>query len=151
MAIGYFARSNHPDRSGACRDLDASVDKAVAVARAFTGIVEVAALFERGVHQVARALARQRALSQRVARTTSDCCQGRPRHNARPCTIRRMLGDQVPGAVLDDHRGWIDRMRAMAGTAVALGICVLDFDAHRHHIVGDVCHARGHGKQQGGN
>jgi cell division transport system permease protein len=36
-----------------------------------------------------------------------------------------MLADQVPGATLDDHRGWVDRMRAMAGTAVAVGIGVL--------------------------
>ena len=36
-----------------------------------------------------------------------------------------MLGEQVPGASLDDHRGWIDRMRAMAGTAVAAGVGVL--------------------------
>jgi cell division transport system permease protein len=39
--------------------------------------------------------------------------------------LRRMLADQVPGAMLDDHRGWIDRMRAMAGTAVGAGIGVL--------------------------
>jgi cell division transport system permease protein len=31
----------------------------------------------------------------------------------------------VPGAVLDDHRGWIDRMRAMSGTAIGAGIFVL--------------------------
>ena len=36
-----------------------------------------------------------------------------------------MLAEQVPGATLDDHRGWIDRMRAMAGTAVAVGVGVL--------------------------
>ena len=39
--------------------------------------------------------------------------------------LRRMLAEQVPGATLDDHRGWIDRMRAMAGTAVAAGVGVL--------------------------
>ena len=39
--------------------------------------------------------------------------------------LRRALADQVPGAVLDDHRGWVDRMRAMAGTAVAAGVCIL--------------------------
>jgi cell division transport system permease protein len=39
--------------------------------------------------------------------------------------LRRVLADQVPGAMLDDHRGWIDRMRAMAGTAVGAGIGVL--------------------------
>ena len=31
----------------------------------------------------------------------------------------------VPGAVLDDHRGWIERMRAMAATAVIVGVTAL--------------------------
>ena len=39
--------------------------------------------------------------------------------------LRTMLAGQVPGAVLDDHRGWIDRMRAMSGTAIGLGIAIL--------------------------
>ena len=39
--------------------------------------------------------------------------------------LRRNLTEQVQGAVLDDHRGFIERMRAMAGTAVAAGIFVL--------------------------
>ncbi|HET9176328.1 MAG TPA: ABC transporter permease, partial [Pseudolabrys sp.] len=39
--------------------------------------------------------------------------------------LRRTLADQVPGAVVDDHRGWVDRMRAMAGTAIAAGVCIL--------------------------
>jgi cell division transport system permease protein len=40
-------------------------------------------------------------------------------------TLRKSLKAQVPSASLDDHRGWIDRMRAMAETAVAVGIAVL--------------------------
>jgi cell division transport system permease protein len=39
--------------------------------------------------------------------------------------LRRDLSAKVPGATLDDHRGWIDRMRAMAGSAVIGGIVVL--------------------------
>ena len=39
--------------------------------------------------------------------------------------LRAVLKEQVPGATLDDHRGWIDRMRAMAGSAVAVGIAIL--------------------------
>ncbi|HZD91316.1 MAG TPA: ABC transporter permease [Pseudolabrys sp.] len=39
--------------------------------------------------------------------------------------LRATLAKQAPGATLDDHRGWIDSMRAMAGTAVATGIAVL--------------------------
>jgi cell division transport system permease protein len=39
--------------------------------------------------------------------------------------LRKALSERVPGASLDDHRGWVDRMRTMAGTAVAGGIAVL--------------------------
>jgi cell division transport system permease protein len=40
-------------------------------------------------------------------------------------TLRKSLAAQVPSASLDDHRGWIDRMRTMADTAVAVGIAIL--------------------------
>jgi len=39
--------------------------------------------------------------------------------------LRKELANQVPSASLDDHRGWIDRMRTMADTAVAAGIVML--------------------------
>jgi cell division transport system permease protein len=39
--------------------------------------------------------------------------------------LRRTLGEAVPSASLDDHRGWVDRMRTMAGTAVFGGLVVL--------------------------
>ncbi len=39
--------------------------------------------------------------------------------------LRKTLAVQVPSSSLDDHRRWIDRMRTMAGTAVAGGIAVL--------------------------
>ena len=39
--------------------------------------------------------------------------------------LRAALASDVPSASLDDHRGWIDRMRAMAGTAVAAGFAIL--------------------------
>lgn len=46
---------------------------------------------------------------------------------ARPdfTTLRQALAAQVVTASLDDHRRWIDRMRNMAGTAVAGGIAIL--------------------------
>jgi cell division transport system permease protein len=39
--------------------------------------------------------------------------------------LRKTLAGQVPSASLDDHRRWIDRMRTMAGTAVAGGVAIL--------------------------
>lgn len=39
--------------------------------------------------------------------------------------LRKTLTERVAGVSLDDHRGWIDRMRAMAGSAVGIGIGIL--------------------------
>jgi cell division transport system permease protein len=39
--------------------------------------------------------------------------------------LRKSLSGEVPGATLDDHRGWIDRMRGMARTSVICGVVVL--------------------------
>jgi cell division transport system permease protein len=39
--------------------------------------------------------------------------------------LRQALADKVPGATLDDHRGWIGRMRAIADFVMAGGIIVL--------------------------
>jgi cell division transport system permease protein len=39
--------------------------------------------------------------------------------------LRRRLSERVPGATLDDHRGWVERMRAMAGSAVIGGIAIV--------------------------
>jgi cell division transport system permease protein len=39
--------------------------------------------------------------------------------------LRKALASEVTGATLDDHRGWIDRMRSMARTSVICGIVVL--------------------------
>lgn len=39
--------------------------------------------------------------------------------------LRTQLAAQIPGASLDDHRAFIDRMRAMARSAVAVGLAVL--------------------------
>lgn len=39
--------------------------------------------------------------------------------------LRRRLAETVPGTTLDDHRSWVDRMRAMADSAVVAGIVIL--------------------------
>jgi cell division transport system permease protein len=39
--------------------------------------------------------------------------------------LRRAVSEQIPGATLDDHRGWMDRMRTMARTATVIGLGIL--------------------------
>ncbi|HET9716104.1 MAG TPA: ABC transporter permease [Pseudolabrys sp.] len=107
------------------RDLEGSVSKAASVARNIPGIVEVrpysseqsAKLLEPwlGTGLSLSELPVPRLIVLKLAGDASpDLAQ-----------LRRVLAEQVPGATLDDHRGWIDRMRAMASTAVAAGICIL--------------------------
>lgn len=107
------------------RDVDATVDKAISIARASAGIVEVRAYSKEesaellepwlGSGLSLNELPVPRLIVVKIAaNATPDLAQ-----------LRRTLGEQVPGAVLDDHRGWIDRMRTMAGTAVGATICIL--------------------------
>jgi cell division transport system permease protein len=109
-----------PDRDG-----DADVASAAALARASAGISEVrpyskaesAALLEPwlGTGLTLEDLPVPRVIVVKLAG------QDTPDLDA----LRKALAEQVPGASLDDHRGWIDRMRGMANSAVALGMGVL--------------------------
>jgi cell division transport system permease protein len=107
------------------RDGDADVATAAALARASAGISEVrpysmaesAALLEPwlGSGLALDDLPVPRVIVVKLAGQDS------PDLGA----LRKALAEQVPGASLDDHRGWIDRMRGMANSAVALGMGVL--------------------------
>jgi cell division transport system permease protein len=107
------------------RDLDATVTKAVSVARTFPGIGDVRAYSKEESSKLLEPwLGSGLSLDELpvprmiVVKIASGAAPDIPQ-------LRRMLAEQVPGAALDDHRGWIDRMRAMAGTAVAAGVAIL--------------------------
>ena len=113
------------------RDVDATVEKAVSAARAFPGIGEVTAFSKEESNKLLEPwlgsglsldeLPVPRLIVLKIAPDAApDFAQ-----------LRRVLSDQAPGAVLDDHRGWMDRMRTMAGTAVgaSIGILILMFIA----------------------
>lgn len=107
------------------RNVDATTDKAASIARAFPGIEDVrvyskeesAKLLEPwlGSGLSLDTLPVPRLIVIKIASgATPDMAQ-----------LRRQLAEQAPGATLDDHRGWIDRMRAMTVTATAIGIGIL--------------------------
>jgi cell division transport system permease protein len=107
------------------RDLDSTVDKAAAVARAFPGIGNVRAYSKEESSKLLEPwLGNGLSLDELpvprliVVKIAPGAAPDIPQ-------LRRMLAEQVPGAMLDDHRGWIDRMRTMAGTAVAAGVAIL--------------------------
>jgi cell division transport system permease protein len=107
------------------RDIEADVQKAVALASDAPGIASVrpyskqesARLLEPwlGSGLVLDELPVPRLIVVRIA-------PGEPPDFA---ALARILAEQIPGATLDDHRVWVDRMRAMARSAVAIGLGVL--------------------------
>ena len=107
------------------RDLDTAVASATEIARSFSGILEVrpyskqesAQLLEPwiGSGLVVSDLPVPRVIVVKLA------------SGAQPdiAAMRKTIAEKVPGASLDDHRGWIDRMRAMSDFVVAGGVIVL--------------------------
>ena len=106
------------------RDIEADVRRAVAIASAAPGVAS------------ARAYSREESAGLLEPWLGSSLALGElpvPRlivlkvdANAAPdfAKLRQQLGE-IPGATLDDHRSYIDRMRAIARSAVLAGLSVL--------------------------
>jgi cell division transport system permease protein len=107
------------------RDLEAEVRKAADIGRATPGVAEVrpytpeesSRLLEPwlGSGLVLADLPVPRMIVVKVA----------PEAALDVPALRKTLSDQVPGASIDDHRGWIEQMRSMSRAAVTGGIVIL--------------------------
>jgi len=112
-------------RPVAGRDIEADVRQAATIAKATAGIADVRPYSKEestrllepwlGTGLGLTDLPIPRIVVIRVAPGDPPNVQG----------LRQALTSQISSASLDDHRGWVDRMRAMAGTAVAGGLFVL--------------------------
>ncbi len=112
-------------RPVAGRDLETDVRNAATIARAAQGVAEVRVFTREESAQLVepwlgKGLALQDLPIPRMI-VVKLLSGSMPDFAA----LRKTLAAQVPSSSLDDHRHWIDRMRAMAGTAVAGGIAVL--------------------------
>ena len=112
-------------RPRAGRDIEQDVARAVEIARAHAGHCRCPALYARGIGAAAGAVARQCACARRSAGAAPHRRETRLRRAPDLSALRATLTREVAGASLDDHRGWIDRMRAMAGSAIMVGIFVV--------------------------
>jgi cell division transport system permease protein len=107
------------------RDIEADVTKAVALVRAADGVADVQPYSKAQSEQLVEPwlgsglrlddLPIPRLI---VVKLVSGAT---PNFGA----VRTAFAAQVPTATLDDHRGWVERMRTMAGTAVVAGLTVL--------------------------
>jgi cell division transport system permease protein len=112
-------------RPTAGRDIESDVARAAAIARAVPGVAEArpyskeeaSRLLEPwlGVGLQLDDLPMPRLVVVRLAPGgATDLTQ-----------LRRLLTEQIAGVTLDDHRGFVDRMRAMSGAALVAGLVVL--------------------------
>jgi cell division transport system permease protein len=112
-------------RPAAGRDIEADVAKAAAIARASPGVAEVRPYSREETMQLLEPwlgtglplddLPIPRVIVVRIASGAApDLAQ-----------LRQALGDEIAGASLDDHRGFVARMRAMSGAVLAGGVGVL--------------------------
>jgi len=112
-------------RPAAARDIEADVNKAAALARTAAGVAEVRpyskAESEKLVEPWLGAGLKLDDLPVPRLIVIKLASGARPDFSA----FRQALAKEVPTASLDDHRGWIERMRTMAETAVIAGLAVL--------------------------
>jgi cell division transport system permease protein len=102
-------------------DIDAQVLKAESLARATPGVVEVRAYSKAQSDRLLEPWLGGLSLDELPVPRMIAVRVG-PRARLDVPALRQTLTAQVAGASLDDHRGWIDRMRRMAAAAVAGGI-----------------------------
>jgi cell division transport system permease protein len=112
-------------RASAGRDVETEVARTAAITRAFPGVADVRAYSkDETLHLLEpwlgsgldfEELPVPRIIVVRIAGGAApDFAQ-----------LRASLAEQVPGASLDDHRGFVARMRAVSGAALAVGMAVL--------------------------
>ena len=107
------------------RDIEADVRTATAVARGTAGVADVRAYTKEESEQLVEPwlgsglslseLPIPRMIVVKLASSPTPDFAG----------LRAALAARVPSASLDDHRGWIDRMRDMAEAVVVVGIAIL--------------------------
>ncbi len=107
------------------RNVDADVERAVGIAKGISGIADVrvmtkdesARLLEpflgAGLNLDELPVPRM-IVATLASGVTPDFAQ-----------LRRALAADVPSASLDDHRGWVGRMRAMANSVIVIGFAIL--------------------------
>jgi cell division transport system permease protein len=112
-------------RPAAGRDIEADVGKAVATARAASGIADVSAYSKEQSEKLVEPWLGAGLHLDDLPIPRMIVVKLAPGVTPNFAALRQALANQVPTASLDDHRGWMERMRTMAGTAVICGLAVL--------------------------
>lgn len=112
-------------RTAAGRDAEAEVRRAADLVRAFPGISDVRVYSREESAKLLEPWLGSGIAVDELPVPRLIVVRIDPGSGADLPALRKLLGERVPGATLDDHRSWVDRMRAMANSAVVAGIVIL--------------------------
>lgn len=107
------------------RDVEAEVKRAADLVRAFPGIAEARVFSKAESAKLLEPWLGSGLMLDDLPVPRMIVVKLVPETGADLVGLRRVLNERVAGAALDDHRGWVDRMRAMSGSAVIAGIVIL--------------------------
>lgn len=107
------------------RDIEGDVSKAVALVRAVDGVADVQPYSKAQSEQLVEPWLGSGLHLDDLPIPRLIVVKLVPGATPDFSAVRTALSAQVPTATLDDHRGWVERMRTMAGTAVIAGLAVL--------------------------
>jgi len=111
-------------RLTAGKDLDASVQRAVEIARAAPGVAAVLPYSKEESSRLLEPWLGSGAILESLPVPRLIVVRIAPNRPPDFAALRAALAAEVPGASLDDHRSFSDRLRAMADTAIAIGLAI---------------------------
>ncbi len=111
-------------RLTAGKDLDASVQRAVDIARAAPGVAEVLPYSKEESSRLLEPWLGSGAILDSLPVPRLIVVRISPDRPPDFAALRAALAAEVPGASLDDHRSFSDRLRTMADTAIAIGLAI---------------------------
>ncbi len=112
-------------RPEAGQNFEGQIERAVEIAREFPGVGEVRAYSAEESARLLEPWLGSGAALQDLPVPRLIVVRLAPNATPDLAQLRKLLADRVAGASLDDHRTWMDRMRAMANTTILGGIGVL--------------------------
>jgi len=107
------------------RDLEAEVRKAADIARAAPGVAEVRPYTKEESSRLLEPWLGSGLALDDLPVPRMVVVKLAPGAALDLAALRKTLSDQVAGASIDDHRGWIEQMRSMGRTAVVGGILIV--------------------------
>ena len=107
------------------RNIDADVQKAVALASGTPGVAGVRAYSKEESGRLLEPWLGSGLALDELPVPRMIVVRITPGETPDLAELRQQLAAQIPDANLDDHRAFIDRMRAMARSAVAVGLAIL--------------------------